>query len=73
MQWKDFLCENERCEEQYLDENGKLVYLVITKDKFREDYYLIDVSTGTRKEIGESDNPIKLRKKMKKLKEWLNG
>lgn len=73
MKWKDFLENTERCEEQYLDENGKLMYMVVTKDKFRDTYYLLDVSTGIRREIDNSDNPIKLRKKMKKIKEWLNG
>lgn len=73
MQWKVFIDESERCEEQYLDDKGNLVYMVITKDKFRDEYYLLDVSDGKRKEICKADNPVSLRKRMRKLKEWLNA
>lgn len=44
------------------------MYLVITKGKYRDVYYLIDVSGDEPKTIAESDDPLKLRSKMNKLK-----
>lgn len=72
MEWNEFLQDGERCEVQYYNERHELVYLIVTKDKFRDIFYLIDVSQSKRKEITSSDNPLKLEKKMIKICKWKN-
>jgi hypothetical protein len=67
MQPSDFLKEGERCEVSYYDEFHKLIYIIITKDKFRDKFYLLDVDKGKRKEIASADTPLRLEKKMKKF------
>lgn len=69
MEWNEFLHDGERCEVQYYNEHHEIVYLVVTKDRFRDVFYLIDVSEGKRKEIASSNNPMELEKKMKKFTE----
>lgn len=57
--------------ERYYDGNetdNKLVYVVVSKDKYRDKYVLIDVSSGKRKEVASASDPLKLRSKMVKFK-----
>ena len=68
IEWSDFLRKGEQREVQYYNEQHEIVYLIITKNKFRDKYYLLDVSEGRRKEIASSSNPILLEKKMKKFR-----
>ena len=63
-----YLKKDEVCWERY-PLNGKLIYMVITKDRFRDRYFLLDVSDGRRQEIAKADNPVKLRSKMTKIGE----
>lgn len=55
---------NETCWIQYKDIDGTLRYIVITKNIYRDKYYLIDVSGKKRKEIAQSVNPLKLEAKI---------
>ena len=55
---------NETCWVQYKDADGTLRYIVITKNIYRDKYYLIDVSGKKRKEIAQSVNPLKLEAKI---------
>lgn len=66
MSWQKFLKDGERSEVRYYDTSGNLTHIMITKDRFRETYYLLEVSNGKRKEIGSSNNPLKLEKKIKR-------
>ena len=66
MSWQKFLKGGERSEVRYYDTSGNLTHIMITKDRFRETYYLLEVSNGKRKEIGSSNNPLKLEKKIKR-------
>lgn len=66
MSWQKFLKDGERSEVRYYDTSGNLTHIMITKDRFRETYYLLEVSNGKRKEIGNSNNPLKLEKKIKR-------
>lgn len=44
------------------------MYVVVSKDKYRDKYILIDVSEGKRKEVASASDPLKLRSKMVKFK-----
>ena len=59
-----YLKPNETCWVQQYDSAGTLRYLIITKNIYRDKYYLIDVSDGKRKEIAQSVNPLKLEEKI---------
>lgn len=55
-----YIKNGERCWEQYRDSNGNLKYLVITKNRLREDYYLISIES--RQTLAKSKNPKDLRR-----------
>ena len=59
-----YLKPNETCWVQYKDADRTLRYIVITKNIYRDKYYLIDVSGKKRKEIAQSVNPLKLEAKI---------
>ena len=59
-----YLKPNETCWVQYNDADGTPRYIVITKNIYRDKYYLIDVSGKKRKEIAQSVNPLKLEAKI---------
>lgn len=47
----------ETCWVKIYDQNKQLKYMVITKNKLREIYFLIEINNNGRKEIAKSSNP----------------
>ena len=59
-EYSKYIKGDETCWEQYRDKNGELKYLVITKNRLREDYYLISIDN--LQILAKSKNPKDLRK-----------
>lgn len=69
VEWSQFVNNGEHCEVQYYNDKHEITYMIITKNRFRDMYYLIDVSTGERKEIAQAESSSELEKEMEKFKE----
>ena len=67
-----YLKEKEVLWETYIY-NGIVDFIVVTEGNYREEYILLQICNGKRKEIKRSNNPTDFHKIIKKKREKLYG